>query len=443
MSSLELWVLLGCTIALEFAVLRRLEFDGITMAIVLTGTALCFDYMTYTSISERNFDASSHVEYIRFVTERWRVPDERACGVCGHPPLYYALAALWSSVLLIGLPFELGLQWLSLLLFFGFVVFALLIFRDATSNRLTSSLGTALVVFWPSSIINSVRVHNDALASLLMIAAIYWTARWDKQGRTREFSLALTASALALLTKSSGYAVAAILVATLLLRLLSKQESPSRAARRGSVAVLVLGLAGFLAVGLRDARGPRTLCQTVLGSACRGRYVPPLPDTVLRFISFDPFEFVRRIDTAPIDPFLHRFMKSMLFGVQPPGDEFSGAPYVILAAIMSLLLLVMVAVCLIAALGLPISSLQKHRVYLASPVILFIFLIAFRLRVPNEFHEDFRHIFPALVPFCLGYAKDVERLGRRSKVPYSVGVAVALLMVSSSIAFFVRLSTPS
>jgi hypothetical protein len=436
---LELWILLGCTIALQFAVLRRLEFDGITTAIVLTGTVLCFDYLTYTSISERNFDGSSHVEYVQFVKQHWRVPDERACGVCGHPPLYYALAALWSKVMLIGLPLELGLQWLSLLLFFGFVVFALLIFRDTASTRLTSWLATALVVFWPSSIINSVRVHNDALASLLMAATIYFTARWDQYGRARDFSLALTASALALLTKSSGYAVAAILVATLLLRLFSRQEPASRVARRGSVAVLVLALAGFLAVGLRDAQGPRTLCQTVLGSACRGRYVPPLPDTLDRFISFDPFDFVRRIETAPLDPFLHRFLKSMLFGVQPPGDEFSGPPYAIWAAIMSLLLLVMLTVCLIAALSLPSASLRKYRVYLASPVILFIFLIAFRLRVPNEFHEDFRHIFPALVPFCLGYVKAVERLGRRSKVLYSAGVAVGLLMVSSSIAFFVRL----
>jgi hypothetical protein len=62
-----LLILLGVTIALEVAVLRRLEFDWVTVAIVLTGTALCFDYLTYTSIAERNYDGSSHVEYIRFI----------------------------------------------------------------------------------------------------------------------------------------------------------------------------------------------------------------------------------------------------------------------------------------------------------------------------------------------------------------------------------------
>ena len=42
---------------------------------------------------------------------------------------------------------------------------------------------------------------------------------------------------------------------------------------------------------------------------------------------------------------------------------------------------------------------------------MFAFLVAFRVRAPNEFHEDFRHIFPALVPLCLGYVKVFERLG--------------------------------
>jgi hypothetical protein len=42
------------------------------------------------------------------------------------------------------------------------------------------------------------------------------------------------------------------------------------------------------------------------------------------------------------------------------------------------------------------------------------------------------------VPFCLGYAKAVERLGRRSLVARYAGFAVGLVMVSASTASFVR-----
>ncbi len=432
------WILLGLTLALELAVLRRLDFDAVTVAIVLAGTALGFDYLSYTSIAERNYDASAHLEYIRFIAEHGRVPGALSCGVCGHPPLYYAVAASWSKVVAFALPLELGLQWLSLLLFFGFVVFALLMVRGATQEKLSLWLASALLLFWPSSIIHSARVHNDALASLLMVAAIYWTAVWDKHGRERDFAGALTASALALFTKSSGYAVVAILLVAVLLRLLSKQEPLRKGLLRGASAGFTFALSGFLAVGLREARWPRQDCPSILGSACGGRYVPPLPDTLQRFIWFDPFEFVRRRELVPLDAFPHRFLKSMLFGVKQLGDDFSNQRHVTLAAIMSLLLLFMLVACLLGLFGLRLASLQKHRIYFVAPVILLTFLIAFRLVVPNEYHEDFRHIFPALALFCLGYVKSVELLGRRSRILRHAGAAIGLLMVSSSIAFFLR-----
>src|SRR5215207_2150970 len=160
---MSLGLVLGCTIIVETYVLRRLRFDWLTVAIVLAGTVVCVDYLTYTSVSERNYDGSSHIEYIQAIAHG-RLPNVRECGACGHPPGYYALAALWTWLLPSAwLPLELGLQWLSLLLFFGFAVVALLIFRSCGLRPRTLWLATALVVLWPSSVINSVRVQNDAL----------------------------------------------------------------------------------------------------------------------------------------------------------------------------------------------------------------------------------------------------------------------------------------
>jgi hypothetical protein len=82
-----------------------------------------------------------------------------------------------------------------------------------------------------------------------------------------------------------------------------------------------------------------------------------------------------------------------LFDVQQLGNEFSGEPYTTLAATMSLLLLVMLLACLSGALGLGSASLREYRTYLVSAMIAFAFLIAFRLRLPNERHEDFGTFF--------------------------------------------------
>jgi hypothetical protein len=425
-------------LAFELFVLRRLGFDWITTAIVLAGTALCVDYLTYTSMAERNYDGPAHAAYIQFISEHRRLPDLAVCRFCTHPPLYYALAALWSEVVLAGgwISRELGLQWFSLLLFFGFVVFALLMVRRSTNDRMTGWVAALLIVFWPSSIIHSVRVHNDALASLLMIATVYWLAEWDRRGRGRDLYAALGCASLALLTKASAYAVAATLVVFVFVRIRSKREPWGTSVARCAGVVLVLAVAGSLAVALRDSG--HTLCQTVLGRACYGRYVPPVADTLGRFISFHPIDFLVRIDTVPADPFLNRFLKSILFGVESLGEDFGGVRYGTLASIISSLLLAMVAVCLIGALQLRPASLRRYRVYLAAPVISFMFLVGFRVLAPNEFHEDFRHIFAALAPFCLGYAKTVARFGRYSKVLFYGGVAVALAVAVSSLAFFLR-----
>jgi hypothetical protein len=433
-----LWILVGCTIAFELFVLRRLGFDWVCTVIVLAATTLCIHYMTYTSVAERNYDASSHVAYIEFIREHRRLPDLASCRFCTHPPLYYALAALWSELVLFGdwIPQELALQWFSLLLSFGFVVFALLIVRRCTNHPMTRWLATLLVVFWPASVIHSVRVHNDGLASLLMLATIYWLAEWDRRGRRGDLYAALACAALALLTKASAYAVATTLVAFVFLRLAAKQEPLAASVKRCAGVVLVLAAAGFLAGRLRDSG--QTLCQGVLGRACYGRYVPPVPDTFGRFISFHPLDFITRVDTVPTDPFLNRFAKSILFGVHPLGDDFGSARHAVMASVISVLLLVMIGVCLIGALQLRSPALRRYRVYLAAPVIMFVFLVGFRVLAPNEYHEDFRHIFPALAPFCLGYAKTVERFGRSSKVLSYVGMTVGLALCITSLAFFLQ-----
>jgi len=447
----NLWIVLLGTVLFELWALRRLRFDWVIVALVVLGTVLNVDYLSYTSISERNYDGPSQIAYIQSIAEHHRLPDVFACGACGHPPLYYALAAFWSKVIVTGgwIEYELGLQWLSLLLFFGFVVFALSILRSCTARPVTLRLATALVVFWPSSIINAVRVHNDALASVLMLGAMYFIAQWDRDGRSRDFHLALLSCALALLTKSSGYALATTLVLFAAVRAIPP-ELRRESLKRCAVAIVVLGSVAVVAVALRTSQRPTTSCQKVLGHACDGRYVPAVVDRPSRFVRFDVQRFVLRMDTLTDDPrhdyFLNRLAKSSLFGVMPLGDELASARHQILAVAMSVLLLAMVASCLIALPFLRGASWRRHRVYLGGTLIMFAFLVAFRVRAPNEFHEDFRHIFPSLVPFCLGYAKIFERLGRSSGKPSwlrqglrGTGIAVGLSMALASATFFARL----
>lgn len=438
------WIAIACTVGVEIYVLRRLRFGWLMVATVLLGTLVSMDYLAYTSISERNCDAPSHVLYIDAIAEHLRLPPVSVfCTACGHPPFYYALAALWSKTVLAGgwLPRDMGLQWLSLLLFFGFVVFSLLLLRSTIERPVTMWLAAALVVFWPSSIINSVRVHNDALASPLMIAAMYFIAQWDREGQERDFHLALVASALALLTKATGYAMAATLLAVAALRLRATKRKRERA-KQLVAATLVLFAAALLPIVLRKSMPPHTLCQRVLGRACDVPSDYFVSNKPINYLYFDVRSFLSPTSVSANPPqqdyFWNGLAKSSLFGVLPLGKDFAGELHRRLAVFISSLLLAMVALCGIVLPSVRAVRWQRYRAVVAAAASLLVLLVGLRFIVPTPFHEDFRHIFPVLVPLCLLYAKVVERLRRWSAVAHKVGIAIGLLMMASSVAFFVR-----
>ena len=294
-------------------------------------------------------------------------------------------------------------------------------------------------MFWPSSVLNSVRVHNDALASPLILAATYFTARWDARQVLRDFWLAVAAAALAVLTKASGYVAAATFIVFLFVHLRARTVSRRDVVRAG-IALSILGAAAVLAVVSRLEESPHRLCQEVLGHACDGRYAPPVADTPGHFVFFDLPDFLGRMDATPNYPrpdyFWNRFAKSSLFGALPLGDEFQSTRHAVLGIAIKVLFLVMVAFCACGAIFLRPASWRPYRVYATAGLIMIIALLAFRIRVPNEFHEDFRHVFAGLVPFCLAYALVVERARRVSSALYWTGMAVGLSMIGASVAFF-------
>lgn len=435
-------VLLAITAGVQLWILRRLRFGWLVVAMVLGGLVVDWIYLGYTPIVRRSYDGPAHVFYIDYLIENVRLPPlDVLCTTCGHPPLYYAVAALWSKVALAGgwIPREFGLQWLSLLLSFGFVVFALLLLRSLVERTGTFLLAVALVVFWPSSVLNSVRVHNDALSSVLGLAAVYFISRWDRGGGQRDFRWALTACALGVLTKATGYAVAAALLSIAALRL---RSAPLRrdSIRQGIVALGVMLVAALLPLALRGPAAPRTLCERVLGGAC---YVLPgafVSNGPLNYLNFDVRDFLR--DTSSLryppaqDYFWNGLAKSSLFGVMPLGKDFEGGYYARLAVLLGVLLLAMVAVCIAGVMLVRPVDWRRYRAVAIASACLLSFLAAFRMAIPTPFHEDFRHVFPILVPFCLVYAKSVERFGRRSVALHHVGVGLGALMIAASVAFF-------
>ncbi|MDD5751040.1 MAG: glycosyltransferase family 39 protein [Candidatus Peribacteraceae bacterium] len=212
---LGLRILLLAAIALTSLVLacvfRVTGWNAVLWAGLSSGILLRLIYLFVTPHDLRGHDTEGHFEYIRFIVEHWALPGAKEGWEFYHPPLYYALSALWVGIgQFFARPLPLlwlDLQWhalfasvLSLLL--G-VWMASMIFPRKEEGR-ERALFVCLLAVFPSLVFFAARINNDVLLALLEYLAfallLYW---WQKGGTGIWFALTLVIAA-AMLTKSNA-----------------------------------------------------------------------------------------------------------------------------------------------------------------------------------------------------------------------------------------------
>ncbi len=434
------------------ALLRRLRFDTGTILVLLGGVWLYLGYLGYTVYTERNYDGGAQLEYIEFIVKNHKLPKADTCFVCHHPPLYYVLGAAAYAVfgrLKLIAPTD-GLQLYSLAVFLAFVVFGALLSRELARDRREVQLVSALVVFWPYSVHNCVRVHNDTLVSTLLVASLWLTVRWARHDRPRDLYLAGFVGALGILTKSSAIVIGAVLAILLAKRLLFAPNK-ARTLLRGSLVGAMLVAALFLNAARKDKPiereiAPRgALCEKLLGSACHIGEHQFVGNRWKNYVYFDvksflaePY-FIAERDVAGRQWFWNDLLKSSLFGTHNtvPDRETSYELNKALAYGLNWLLLGMTGYL---GAGLVAMGRQERRrfavlgLFVALSVL---FLAGFKALIPAPHHNDFRHVFPVLVPMAIVYAASVAAFRRRFAAVAWFGQAMAVSFVALSIFYFV------
>ena len=170
---------------------------------------------------------------------------------------------------------ELGLQIFSLGLFIAFLVYAIKLVRRFITEPRLLHLATALIVFWPYSVMMCVRVHNDNMAATLMMVGLYFVVRYYQDSLPRDLYLAAAFAALGLLTKSSAFVIVGLIYVALALKLIRKRQRLYTILRGVGVTLIFAAAVTINAFG----RGAPTsakeadFCHKVLGNACNiGRH---------------------------------------------------------------------------------------------------------------------------------------------------------------------------
>jgi hypothetical protein len=409
-----------------------------TRVLVLAAIALRLGYWWVTPPSVRSHDVDAHMEYIEFLIGHHALPNPASGFSFYHPPLYYVAAALlWSGLAALGLVRDeimKGLQLASVACEMGFVAFSIATARlwlDAVpparfvrglGRRGLTDLYTALILFWPSSILHAARLGNDDLTYLFFGGSLYFASRFwlfpSTVAADRSLIAAALWAALGTITKTTSLALFAVLGVLFLARVVVRErERRFRVLERRAWPALLFFVAST-AIGLGRA---------IVASAARPGdnpivgHVAQLDDNLIvrnqaqNYLLFDLGTFVRAPFTNALDDdkgrqfFWHYLAKTSLFGEW----EFHGP---LARAVATALSLAFLCVCAHLAVSL---FLRRASVWSSEAPLVLVFvalvlsLLTLRITIPRSCHGDFRFILPVLTPLCFWYVRGIAAYEER------------------------------
>jgi tetratricopeptide (TPR) repeat protein len=198
------------------------------------------------------FDASHHLNYIKYIQEHHRLPLPNEGMVMFHPPLYYIISAVALSILNLTTADPSAILLLrALTMLFGIAQFLLvfatlrLIFPDRPSLQV---IGGGLAAFLPMQLYLSHYPTNETLAALLVSASLYFALRVTKTNSATWKSYCLLGLLIgaAMLTKATAILVVPFIVLALARQLAIKKASFTKwAGTLGSMLLIATLLCGW------------------------------------------------------------------------------------------------------------------------------------------------------------------------------------------------------
>ncbi|MBI4951549.1 MAG: glycosyltransferase family 39 protein [Myxococcales bacterium] len=426
-------------LVLSVTLMRKLRFDLTTIVIVAAGLGLYALYFTYTGYGERNYDGDAQLEYVQYLIKNKSLPTQETCFICHHPPIYYIVAAVAYRIFEVtGLEVPTrGPQLVSFVAIFVFLIYAALTIRRLSESRFVLRFAMALVVFWPYTVMNSARMHNDVLVSTFIAAGFYHVIAWFQSERLRDIALASLFSVLAVLTKSNGLVVPAVMGVVVAYRFL-KGPGRWRILKRTVPAMLLAAAAIGTFVWKRGTGSEGGATGGLLGTAYQIHPRDFVGNEPGNYLYFDLEQFLRepyvmaRRDGSGRQYYWDHLLKSSLFATHNnvPDGETSFRWNRRMAEVMNFLLLGMVGLTLGSLVMLrrrPDPSRPSRYFALGASAVMLIGLhMAFKMTIPSGHHGDFRFVYPVLITGAFAYAKATEAYRDRKlwlgKLSYGIGV---------------------
>lgn len=372
-------------------------------------------YWSVTPYSVRTHDAvgpGGHFDYVVQVAEKLALPSPAAGWTFYHPPLYYvAGAAVYKVAGFFACSHEVALQAYSLgLWLLAIAAFAGTLRMALRGRPWTLAVATLALAFWPSAMIHSIRIGNDAMLVAMVAVTCFFFVRWWRLNRFADLGFMGLFGGLSFLSKTNASAVVAAMGCLVLWRLLMQGQRGRKPNIRGFALfsfLILTGLALSLANNIHSYSKGEVKSWFISNSDGLNRSLM-VPVSVKAFLPLDVPTFVTEPWMSPWDDAVGRtnFWNYLLRTSLTGEFSFAGSKVTtVIAYLWGSLLLALFALAL--ARGWPKSMRAAYR---QSPWVLLAFfwvasLMVLRIKLPFACSNDFRYIWPVLVPALVWFAR--------------------------------------
>jgi hypothetical protein len=395
-----------------FSVARNAGFDGI----VSTFFAGAFVYFSLWLLLRPNAtytpDLSDHLNYIYYMAKSiFANPYEYNQHISFHPPLYYFVAArvVNFSTILGGISEITALRFSTLVLYMFLPLYGLrtlaLFVRPKGAAYYT---GAALILLWPLAVDKASNISNDVPLFVAWAASFYYLCRWTKTLEPRLLCYAMAWAGLGFMIKSS-IMLMVLMIAVLVMRMLLKR----RVAFKTLITTREYWIGcGILAFGMIFNMGRVIYHMLVHEKNVASRYFGGGHNDVYPlsyYLSFDVASYVEKpfvtffSETSLWSYFLKTFLYSPFSRVHHAYAE---------ASVMNVLLLVFLGVIFGFILVGAFKKLRFAPTFVCSLSFFTCFLgvVCFLLVEKYQHCQNFRYVYPVLVPMAILYSQAMSEL---------------------------------
>lgn len=440
-SSLFCLLLLALGLAAFFMAARASGLKNAASGLATAGLAYFALWLhTFPNLAYTN-DLFGHIAYIAHMVNHWSQPYGYTGKEYFHPPLYYFLAARVFAPF-IDSPVISHLAAARILSLFFYAIFCVIGLHTIKEMRFhhkpTQIAVSVLFIFWPLSILLATRITNDVALYAVWAGVFHYVLRAYQTKQARYWQLAVVWLGVAFMIKTTAAIPALIVVLCAAYAVATKQLAPHMLLTRSSI-----GAGGTLAFGLLFNLG-RPIYTLLMGTNTKLNYFgESIPETFawMHFLRFHPIDllfahpFVWTFSTKAADTgFLDYLLQSMLFG------EFTWDMRRFAGVLLALLFMWLG----IIAAGLA-GQLRAHTRSAAlvpgliSIGVCMIALVIFTMLKHMPTCQDFRFIYPVIIPLLLLYGLTLDRLWeRRRRLLYWPALGVGCALALAGVVFYLE-----